>query len=716
VTVRRASDMPENIIHPSDCHVAAPGGGSRRQGTFAHLLLYAILAFVGLCGIVVVLLSTSRYGVGTLADSAHYIATARSLLAGTGYRSYASSVQEERGYRSDMSAPYTQWPPLFPTLLAAIGLAGVDPQVGARWLNAIAFGLIVFLSGELFARYTTSKVLVVTGAVAVLTSSPLVDFAVMALSEPVFIVLVLLVGLSLPGFLRDRRRSGLVLVSVLVGLACLQRYAGVCLIPAVGILIGISALRYRPLQGLIYLLIFGVLSTAPTALWCLRNHAVAWAPVGGHQPHPISAAALIGPFEAGARVVTTWLFPWTRLGAIRPVYAALVLVLAGAAIVCSRTIRAGPRQPADGGGRDARGLQIASTTFIALVFFGFTVVCGAGLVWRPEQRHLSPIYPFCLAFLIAGLEGVHRLLPPRVARPVLVALVLVVLGALWLQSPVRALWRNTVYRMQDGAGGFITTAWEDSPMMAWLRRHPLPGWVFSNVPGGVYMLAGIPAETTPFAEWRSARFAEQVAALEHAYVVWSYHRKTSALLDERELASRYKLEEMMAFPDGSIYRVYGITRPQPWVEAIYRFWSPATGCHFYTIDRQKRDELMNDFSRTWVYENTPFYAFSTAQSGTCPVYHFQSSRSPAHFYTMNETEKDRLLRESTGAWTYAGVAFYAFADKQAEDLVPVYRLWSPKRRSHFYTANERERERLVKSGPHQWTEEGIAWYAYGPPH
>jgi hypothetical protein len=34
--------------------------------------------------------------------------------------------------------------------------------------------------------------------------------------------------------------------------------------------------------------------------------------------------------------------------------------------------------------------------------------------------------------------------------------------------------------------------------------------------------------------------------------------------------------------------------------------------------------------------------------------------------------------------------------------------------SHFYTAGERERERLLKAGPRRWIDEGVAWYAYGP--
>ena len=144
-------------------------------GTALHL----VFALLGLCGVAAVLLGTHRYGVGVFGDIDHYLATARSLLSGGGYTSYPGTA-------------YTQWPPLHPTLLAAIGLTGIDPQVSVRWVNALAFGLIVFLSGYLFLRGTASRALAVVGVLSVLASKPLLDLSVTGMSEPGFIVLGIL--------------------------------------------------------------------------------------------------------------------------------------------------------------------------------------------------------------------------------------------------------------------------------------------------------------------------------------------------------------------------------------------------------------------------------------------------------------------------------------------------------------------------------------------
>jgi len=65
-----------------------------------------------------------RYGPGLPPDSASYISSARNLLLGKGYFIFNGQ-------------PMTVAPPLFSTILAIIGLAGVDPLIGARFLKRL---------------------------------------------------------------------------------------------------------------------------------------------------------------------------------------------------------------------------------------------------------------------------------------------------------------------------------------------------------------------------------------------------------------------------------------------------------------------------------------------------------------------------------------------------------------------------------------------------
>src|SRR5512140_149865 len=110
-----------------------------------RLISFVVLVVLSLVGIGLILQATPE-GLGLSDDSIGYIAGARSMLAGNGYR--------EAWLASDQ--PVTHFPPAFPGVLSFIGLFGLDPLRGARFLNASLFGLNVFVLGILGWRMTKS--------------------------------------------------------------------------------------------------------------------------------------------------------------------------------------------------------------------------------------------------------------------------------------------------------------------------------------------------------------------------------------------------------------------------------------------------------------------------------------------------------------------------------------------------------------------------------
>ena len=147
---------------------------------------------------------------------------------------------------------------------------------------------------------------------------------------------------------------------------------------------------------------------------------------------------------------------------------------------------------------------------------------------------------------------------------------------------------------------------------------------------------------------------------------------------------------------------------------VYRFWSPVNERHFYTIDEAERDKLINLYPHVWTYEDIAYYAFATdCEPNLAPIYRFWSGSLNAHFYTADEAERDKLINDYPHVWIYEGPAFYAYPDgQQPDNALPVYRFWSPVLESHFYTMDETERDKLIDLYPHVWTYECIAWYAY----
>src|SRR5512145_253050 len=144
----------------------------------ASFLLLFLLFVIG----TLLILRTTPEGLGLSDDSIAYIAGARSLLAGDGYR--------EAWLASN--GPVTHFPPGFSSVLAFFGLFGLDPLRGARFVNALLFGLNAGLLGILVWRMTPSLTAGLVIAALFVTNSQMLQVHAAAMSEPLFIFLSLL--------------------------------------------------------------------------------------------------------------------------------------------------------------------------------------------------------------------------------------------------------------------------------------------------------------------------------------------------------------------------------------------------------------------------------------------------------------------------------------------------------------------------------------------
>jgi len=156
------------------------------------------------------------------------------------------------------------------------------------------------------------------------------------------------------------------------------------------------------------------------------------------------------------------------------------------------------------------------------------------------------------------------------------------------------------------------------------------------------------------------------------------------------------------------------TTPAVW-RPVFRFWSPKFGRHFYTLSTAERDKLINSYSDVWTYEKVAYYAFGAAtEPDTVPVYRFWSGALNSHFYTASEAERDKLVDNCAQTWAYEGIAFYVYSSSlgsmRHRGTYPVYRLWSSSLGTHFFTARATEVEKLFALMPGVWDFEDAAWY------
>jgi hypothetical protein len=154
------------------------------------------------------------------------------------------------------------------------------------------------------------------------------------------------------------------------------------------------------------------------------------------------------------------------------------------------------------------------------------------------------------------------------------------------------------------------------------------------------------------------------------------------------------------------------TESGPTVCPVYRFWSDRYQGHFYTIEQGERDEVIRNYPEyTWRYESAAYFAAKTPASGLSPMYRFWSDKLKAHFYTIEEGERDYVIANLSDTWKYERVAYYA-SKTQSAGTSPVYRFWSDKMQSHFYTSSYDEMNYLRQNSATVWKYEGVVFYAY----
>lgn len=141
---------------------------------------------------------------------------------------------------------------------------------------------------------------------------------------------------------------------------------------------------------------------------------------------------------------------------------------------------------------------------------------------------------------------------------------------------------------------------------------------------------------------------------------------------------------------------------------VFRLFNSKTGDHFYTTDFYERVNNSCTSFMGYMLQGPAFRAYPTASGGHSPVYRMYSPSTKHHFYTISAVERDSALSHG---FNYEGVAYYANTSQQGGD-VPVYRLYASVRNDHFYTTSIAERDSILND-PHPaipYVDEGIAFW------
>ena len=507
-------------------------GSSARESQNLDLMLLAAAAL----GAVLVLARQATYGVGLPWDAVNFIAAARHVLAGAGFRDYA-------GYVS-VGAP-----PLYPLLLAVVSVDVLDPLDIAGPVNAALFGLTIFVVGQYLRRRLESRFLVVWAAFAIALAWPLAGLTAYALTGTTFILLVTLTLIHTDAFLAKGKTSSLVWAGVCAALAWQTQYLGGALPAAVAVML-LAQRGARPTQRVRRAVGFLLLASAPMAVWLARNRLISGTFIGARGSGVLSWPATLS--DAG-EVLRSWatfdlpLIEWQAVALLGLVPAAVLAAACG--VLIRKRWRA--RTPSDwlpcyvfGG--------FAVTYFTALTV---SLALGAtGHDVRP--RYLAPMYVPLLLTAAFALDRVLGRAVPQAAAAVVTAVL-----CFWTAGQIEPHAREIRRANTEGLDGYANSWWAPSETRAWLRRNPLPGWVISNEPIAVYIANDASADG-------SARFGNLPRAEEHlqrwlaedasdTWVVWFDNVYVNRLYDygRSVLRATSVLEPVAELADGAVFRV-----------------------------------------------------------------------------------------------------------------------------------------------------------------
>ena len=459
---------------------------SPRLASFLTLILIAVI------GTLLILKATPE-GLELSDDSIAYIAGARSMLAGNGYR--------EAWLESNQ--PVTHFPPGYSSVLAFFGLFGLDPLRGTRFVNALLFGINAALLGILIWRMTPSLTAGLVAAGLFVVSGDMLQVHAAAMSEPLFIFLSLLafwnfdLYFELPPSSIGKGIAGewwwLVASGVFAGMAYLTRYAGLALVATFIVAIFILRTNWKKRFASIGIFLAGFL---PFALgWAIRNRLVAEnATNRTFAWHSITAENI----EIGKYTISSFLVPvetWRRILAKQSfLLEGLVLVVLGAVLVW--TLRRAwqyfskPRQASElkRGGKESREV-ISFTTGLYIFAYLASIVASMTMfdaATKFKLRILAPVFVSLLILLVAFGIWMRKKYRPLVIVVTILAFAL----SIYKQSV-------TFAHLSQGGLGYASFQWYDSEAMAYLRELPENISIYTNEPAAVYLYAGRGARVLP---------------------------------------------------------------------------------------------------------------------------------------------------------------------------------------------------------------------------
>jgi hypothetical protein len=512
---------------------STPASSPKLQWAQVGLLL--IFLFAAIAGMAIMQRAT-RQGIGIFTDSTVYLNVARNLLQG-------------RGFVQSSGIPLTQYPPLYPAVLALSGLLGGDLMSGAKWLQILLYVANVLLVGLLVYRGTNGSLLAAAGGLLfALTSQSFLYCHALVLSEALFLFFTLAGLLLVNEYLRKHSLFTLIAANIILVLACLTRYIGCTLI--IFFILSILFLDRLPWRNrLINIIIICTVYCLPCIIWLLRNKILTSNIVNRNITFHIISIEQIKRF-----IKTIWLEFLLPLDL--PIIIVLLLLLAiglVAIIILLKSIRL------FGIYTDKNRVPLVCICFLFVYTSGLVLSVLFVEAYLPfNSRILLPFHAVLGISLISLCANAFHLSPRWkwfVGVVAVLGVILIAAHGQWNIQFAKTLSKDSM--------GYNSNIWRSSRMVEFIKALPDDAFIYSNGPDAIDYLTGklatmIPSKHSPVGDITAMM---QSLKGKKGFLVYFNHITWRGYLHSAEELKHYaELHAVYEGRDGTIHQVVALTK------------------------------------------------------------------------------------------------------------------------------------------------------------
>ena len=447
--------------------------------------------------------------------------------------------------------------PLYSWLMRLAALLPFDIRLLARLYQAALYAATAAVSWQLLRSATGHALPAWAGALLIVFTGQALSLYSMALSEPTFVLLLVLAFWALSAWVDTRSPRLFIGAAVAASLATLARYPGVAVV-ATGTLTvfaaGAPALRLRCARAAA----FGAIGLLPALAW-MAYVARESGTAGGRQA-ALAGTADTQTFYGGLLEAARYVLPTDFPASIR--ITALAIALAAlAAATLAFYLRAPARRAGDGGSTERprhRYLPLILVTFVAMYMAAVVLAVLVEPYLPILDRYLYPAY---VALVLLGATTV----PALTSTPALRRGVAVAIAAFVALSVVRA-----AKVADDGykhGWGYSAASWRSSPAVAYVNALPRGAVVYSDDPYALLYLTthevhNVPnlierrlGTENPDYEQQISEMQQRLRATRGVVVIFDRDRGEFVMPVLPHLLESMPLEEKARLDDATVYVV-----------------------------------------------------------------------------------------------------------------------------------------------------------------